>query len=360
MRPDDDSPIPPKPVEGAAVPVRPTKRRAKWMLALCWAYAGALVLFWLAVRIGADDWWPATALMFTPRYLWAAPLPLLALGAAVLRLRRGALPLACAGVLLLGPVMNLCVQWRKLAGPAGGGASPLKVLTLNVDHKVLDAAALRALLDAQRPDVVALQAWTSRHQQTLFGDGAGWHLRRDEELLLASRYPISDVQVATDPVFSWNDGALARYTLDTPSGPVRAFNLHLSTPRDGLVGVVFDGSGGARRLERNSERRRQQSQAARRYVDEALRGGARVIVMGDFNTPVDSRTYRTYWSDLTNAYSTAGFGFGNTHSVRGLAIRIDHVLCGPQWQVRGAVVGPYVGSGHRPVLADLEPVNAAN
>jgi vancomycin resistance protein VanJ len=84
-----------------------------------------------------------------------------------------------------------------------------------------------------------------------------------------------------------------------------------------------------------------------------------VVVLGDFNTPTDSASYRESWSPFTNAFSAAGFGFGNTHFTEKTAIRIDHVLLGPGWTCRRAWVGPHVGWGHRPVVADIEAVGAS-
>jgi endonuclease/exonuclease/phosphatase (EEP) superfamily protein YafD len=54
----------------------------------------------------------------------------------------------------------------------------------------------------------------------------------------------------------------------------------------------------------------------------------------------------------------AGFGVGSTHFTRHTAVRIDHVLAGPGWRVRRAWTGPFVGSAHRPVIAEVEPITA--
>jgi endonuclease/exonuclease/phosphatase (EEP) superfamily protein YafD len=85
-----------------------------------------------------------------------------------------------------------------------------------------------------------------------------------------------------------------------------------------------------------------------------------VIVLGDFNMPPDSAIYRQFWSDFSNAISSAGFGFGSTHFTHRTAVRIDHVLAGPGWRFRRAWVGPFVGSAHRPVVADVDVTGTAN
>jgi len=54
------------------------------------------------------------------------------------------------------------------------------------------------------------------------------------------------------------------------------------------------------------------------------------IVTGDFNMPVESAIYRNTWSVFSNAFNTAGLGFGYTKITpkRGstYGTRIDHIL----------------------------------
>jgi endonuclease/exonuclease/phosphatase (EEP) superfamily protein YafD len=88
--------------------------------------------------------------------------------------------------------------------------------------------------------------------------------------------------------------------------------------------------------------------------------GATAVVAGDFNTPPDSGVYGDFWASFGNAFSEAGFGFGNTHFTHRTSLRIDHVLFGRGWRCRKCWVGPAVGSAHRPVIADLEPVTTSD
>src|SRR5262249_11050682 len=102
----------------------------------------------------------------------------------------------------------------------------------------------------------------------------------------------------------------------------------------------------------------------RRGQSELIRAGAgeaegRLPLAGDFNTPPDSATYRRCWSSLSNAYSSAGVGWGYTYFTQHAAVRIDHILAGDGWRCRACWVGPDVGSPHRPVVADVEWVGPA-
>ena len=77
------------------------------------------------------------------------------------------------------------------------------------------------------------------------------------------------------------------------------------------------------------------------------------IVLGDFNTPVESRIFRRHWGDMTDAFSHVGFGFGMTKTNGWIRARIDHVLTGSGWHVKRVTMGKDIGSDHRPMIVDL-------
>jgi len=69
--------------------------------------------------------------------------------------------------------------------------------------------------------------------------------------------------------------------------------------------------------------------------------------------PVESAIYRRYWSDFSNAFSDAGWGWGATKATRWHGIRIDHVLVGHGASALRAWVAPHLDGDHRPMAADL-------
>src|SRR6185437_576525 len=69
-----------------------------------------------------------------------------------------------------------------------------------------------------------------------------------------------------------------------------------------------------------------------------------VLVGGDFNTPGEGSIYRTYWSQFSDAFNTAGFGVGHTYFAAGAAVRIDHILYGSRWQCTDCRVAAGIGS----------------
>jgi endonuclease/exonuclease/phosphatase (EEP) superfamily protein YafD len=341
------------------VPEQPEPRRSgrhRWPAAVVrWSarlYLAAAVLLWAALYFAADRWWPATAAMFAPRWMWAVPMAL-ALPAATLLHRKSLLPLALTACVLIWPIGRLCIPWPVASGASGQPALRLRLLTCNTDNVDLNRTAFPAFLAAERPDVVVLQACRNRSRK-VFSDG--WHVHQIGDICIASRHPISGFRPfdhGAHPEFIYGAGWLAVYELQTPAGPIHVANVHLNSPRKGLEQVIEQRWRGGAALSRNSERRRRQSAIARSTINTVP---GPLVIAGDFNTPTDSTIYREHWSDLDNCFSRAGIGFGHTHFTAWTSIRIDHILTGPGWTTRACRVGPDVGSAHRPVVADLELV----
>jgi vancomycin resistance protein VanJ len=323
-------------------------RRGPVALAIgCWLYALALLALWATVATQSDRWWPATVLMFSPHWLWATPLLILIPAAAVWR-RRLLVLLAGIMLLALGPVMSFCLPWSRFQAD-DPSAFRVRVLTCNAHRGELKPDDLGLFIAQTMPDIVAIQDWTSKYEQKVFWQ-QDWQIRRVDEICLASRFPIAKVQDLAGEESS-DHGTLVGYELETPVGPLHLLNLHLSSPHVGLEGVIDLSSRGIAELEANSEQRRRQSELAQEWA-QSISGP--MLVAGDFNTPPDSTIYRDNWSDYSNAFSQAGFGWGHTYFTRKTSIRIDNLLAGPGWRCRRCFVGPDVGSPHRPLVSDWE------
>jgi len=314
-------------------------------VAVCAWLSLVLILGLWALLQAADLWWPATLLMFSPRWLLLLPLAPLALLAAALR-RRSLGPLLLTALLVLGPVMGFCVPWQRL-GPAPQGTH-LRLLTCNLHYREADPGALDRLLAEARPDVVALQEWRGRRRPDPFAGGP-WHVHRARGLFLASRYPIVRAErCGADS--TGEKGSVMRYELDTPAGLVTLFSVHLATPRQGLLAALQETGAAPAELEAGSALRRRQSE---NLAQEADRVTGPVLLVGDFNTPPQSALFRQVWGRYPDAFGAAGWGWGYTFFAGTKAVRIDHVLAGPGWHCDRCWVRPDVGSPHRPVLADL-------
>ncbi len=332
---------------GVARPAWPARVPAA-VTGLSLLYAAAVLGLCLLLHLAADRWWPATLLLFVPRWPLLVPLAVL-VPAAVLVRRRLLWGLGPVLLLLLFPWMGLCLPRAALPGGGPEGRA-VRVLTCNVHRGQLDPEALANLIAVTDPDIVALQGWSRRHDQAVFASGR-WHVRQQGQLCLASHYPVRAAGLLDDPDFTGvADSAAARYEVEAPGGDVHFVTVHLASPREGLAEMGHSWGTRPEGLEANSALRRRQSQKVRQWL-----GGweGPLLIAGDFNTPSESTVYRECWSPYTNAFSAAGFGFGPTFFTRRHSVRIDHVLAGPGWRCRRCWVGPPVGSPHRPVLADL-------
>jgi endonuclease/exonuclease/phosphatase (EEP) superfamily protein YafD len=313
-------------------------------IAVCsWLSLLALVASWLLLSVG-DLWWPATLLLFSPRWLPIVPLTLLILAAA--RWRRRSLGLLLLSlILVLVPVMGF--TWH-LASPVSPQGTRMRVLTCNMHHHNPEDALWLRLLAELQPDIVAVQELPHEQHAPPFAD-AGWHHHQKPGLFLASRFPIEQSEWlgsdTMDPI-----GSVMRYRLRTPAGNVTLFNLHFASPRDGLFEILHHPSMGIALLEDNSAVRWQQSEHLARLAKEVA---GPVLLMGDFNTPSESAIFRRIWGGYTDAFSAAGWGWGYTFFAARTIVRIDHLLAGPGWHCERSWVGPNLGSPHRPVVADL-------
>ncbi len=327
-------------------------RRARWRLLLAggiWIYVAAMVLLALWMHAYGDRRWLATLFLFGPRWLCAVPLPLLVAVAAIWQ-RWLLPPLAIAGMVIVGPIMGLCVH----PDLSNTTFHDLRVLTCNVEQDALHPLALAVLVEDEQVDVVALQEVRNpRH----FEWPPRWYVVAHDEFLLASRFPIVEQEYIGRPRNAFELAAI-RYTIELPDRQVQIFNLHLESPRSGLEAVLdrrtlLDLSQ-APLLKAVIEARAVESARTSQWI--AGFAGAKIVV-GDFNMPVESAIYGRDWSPLTNAFSTAGWGFGFTKrtAVRGWSFgtRIDHVLWDGPWRCPRSWMSGDLGSDHLPLLADF-------
>jgi len=324
---------------------------------LVWAYLGATLLIAASMWGLGDRAMIGTVLLFMGRWVFLLPLIVL-VPAALLLHRMMLLPLLAGAIIVLGPIMGFRTGWRRLL-PAPPGQH-VRVVTFNADGGDLVAQMLPTLLADWKPDVVALQEcgeMLSTVVRLMPQWRPGWYYHEVTDLCFLSRYPIHEAAVmdrsdldrmkqSEDKEFG-GAGYVVRFTLDAPFGQIRVANLHLETPRKGLEGLMEHD---LRRLRLNTEVREIESNRARAWVSQ---GSGPLLVLGDFNTPVESRIFQEHWGDLTDAFSNAGSGFGMTKYNGWIRARIDHVLSTPEWHVNKVTVFKQTYSDHRPLIVDL-------
>ena len=316
------------------------------------AYLLLVLAIWFLLYVGGDRWWPATLVLFGPRWLISLPL-LVLVPLAARRERRQLIVLFVAAVIVFGPVMNLCVPFMHKAskGPA------IRVLTCNIGGSELDTEKLRRLIRESGADIVALQECS---EETAAKVLSGWAVIQKQSLVVASHYPITlgKSRQAMHPPHLWPRFSLLQCLIKTPERELSFCSIHLPSPRYGLSHLLD------RHVILNLSRMRvlNEEQELRRKTSEEIESIIRmeslpVIVAGDFNMPAESLWYRRVWADYSNAFSTAGFGYGLTETIaiRGFEykVRIDHILTRGELAAGKCWVGPDVGSDHLPLVAEI-------
>ena len=336
------------------MPKSMTARVVAW---IAWGYLAATLLVAALMWGFGDTTMLGTVLLFMGRWVFLLPLVIL-VPVALLYQRLLLLPLALGAFVVLGPVMGFRTGWRRLLPPTAG--TPVRVVSFNADGGEFVAQMIPTLLSQWKPQVVALQECGEMLSAVVGRVPTwipGWYQFTGKDLCLLSRYPIRESKVMDrsqlDRVKQSEEkefggaGYVVRFVLETPRGPIRVANLHLETPRKGLEGLMEHD---LRRLDMNTEIREIESNLARGWVSE---GTGPLIVLGDFNTPIESRIFQRHWGDLADAFSTAGTGFGMTKYNGWIRARIDHVLTSPEWHVDHVAVGADQHSDHRPLIVDL-------
>ncbi|MGE0747233.1 MAG: endonuclease/exonuclease/phosphatase family protein [Rhodospirillales bacterium] len=320
---------------------RPVVRLAGWLPPIA---AGALALATGAGFLSAW-WWVFDLFVHFRPHLAAAGL-VLALAALALR-RRGA---AVAAVLLA--AVNLAPVLPYLGPAAAQAAAPsanLRVLTFNLHGESTDPAALRALVEAEDPDLVVLTELPRDMRPVTAALGRGLPHRlvalryTSFDIGLFSRWRLGEARVDRSVERSFpvvyadvcNDAAWA--------GCVRVVALHASRPFRRTPGGYAD----ARPWQDG------QLALAERFAAEAPDG--RALVVGDLNLTPWSPRFGTLL-DRGGLYDTArGRRLSATWAspLPFIGLMIDHVLASPGIVAVDSRVGPDLGSDHRPVVADL-------
>ncbi len=306
------------------------------------------------------------------------PLAALGLGAAAFVAARSAPARAAAGVRLgrvwlAVPALLLLPLARLAAGSevraAGAAGLPLKVMTYNLHLGIdprghLGLERVAATIEAESPDVVALQEVPRGWLITGSADVLGWLSRR-----LGMAHVFAPT---TDPL--WGNAVLSR----RPILDHQAFDL---PPEDLLIRRGFlaarigledaalrgDGRDGAlevivthhHHLRDGGAIREQQSRAILDFWGSAggEQGRGRTAIVGDFNgRPGDPEIEMLRAAGLADVLDLAGVEPGYTFPSYQPIKRIDYIWISPDLAVSGAgaAVPPSPASDHLPVVATLD------
>lgn len=328
--------------------------RRWWAVGVRWSSGlllGAVVFYWIFLRYGADASWWGTVLAFSPRWPLALPLAILLPAALLMRQWKALTIQVLAAGILIGPVMGFRFSGLGSECPTLSGLN-LRVLTCNLQGDSVDLERFQSALAEVGPDLVAIQEYPHSLAQAVFPE-EDWFVVESGEFCVASRYPIQSFQsLNRRTIGGWGDFAIV-CRVNGPEGHFEFVNLHLSSVRHGIERLRASRFEGASDAAAVFERRRYESQAIRNCLNEIKDP---VLVVGDFNMPVESVIYSEYWASYRNLFSEAGRGFGATFKTSWHGVRIDPVLADGNWKPICCRVGPNIGSDHLPLVAELRHV----
>ncbi len=321
-------------------------RLRTWTIRLAAGYLLAVALSAVGVWFGADDWWPPTLLIFGPRWVVALPLLLLIPLAGCTRSGRAGVILVVAAILFAGPVAGGRLSIQSLS--TSDTTAAIRVMTWNTMGLDLAQSGFKEFVVSQRLDIVLLQEAGAGPPLTVLPPG--WHVVTGPSGgVVASRFPLR-FESGLGPLELGNPGGIGWFEAETPVGPLSVVCVHLPTPRPGIDAMIHKKLRGIPDLRLAIEDRDRASRTARAWVGDPSGG---LLVAGDFNMPVESTIYQRDWGEFGNAFSDAGNGWGTTKQTSWFGVRIDHILYAPPWTCRRVMVGPAMGSDHRPVVAEL-------
>jgi vancomycin resistance protein VanJ len=253
---------------------------------------------------------------------------------------------------------------------AAQDAHALRVVSYNVDNGGRGVSRVVAQAMRMRPNIVLMQELDARVARAMAQDFADWHTDFRDQFFVASRFPILAIKEPPALEPRAGEGGAEReglrnarfigYTLETPLGTIDVFNVHTTSPREGLEAVP--GAGFTDQIREghlvpgpDTAKMRFNATLRRRQV-EALAAAARasqhpVILAGDFNLPSLSRVLHDVLADFDDGFIQAGRGFGYTFPTKLPFLRIDHVFTGRDLRVVDFDVGQTRASDHACISA---------
>lgn len=303
-------------------------KRSRLLDAVALMLAGVSVLG-VVIRWTVRDGHPFAAnLFYALPYVVVAGL-LLAAGVVWLRNRRPAFAATCALAALLAG--SLWIHDAYFGNDCRESTDPLRVVTWNAARGFAGWTRIAEIVGATDPDLVGLveaggsttewrQFWAQYfpdHQVYLAGGGlvvlSRGEIVNKRVLRLVGTSTCADVRIDLD-------GRLVRVLL------VDAV-VHPFSNRREVVERVFE--------------------LARETPDLPT------IVMGDFNTPIDSVWFDGARDDFTHAFEQAGRGMLTTWPAPAPLLAIDHIWLSRQFRIDCASIGWSWASDHRPIVTDV-------
>lgn len=302
--------------------------RARWLLlmtAALWIALGAAYL--------GRWWWPLD--LFSHFKVQYAVLFAFACIAGLMSKRHLIAALAGAGAVVSG---SSVVAYAGLTS-ASASTADFRLVSFNTWYRNRDHTRWTDYVARMNPDVIVLQEITRLQAEQLRS-----RLPRHVHMYVDAAKPHGAVILSRWPIAS-------AATLElTPDG-VRAAEVRVRWRDEeiAVIGVHLHWPVGP-----DASRMRNHELAA--LASHARQIDAPLLIAGDFNVTPWSTRLRDFAGDSGLADCARGHNLAPTWPAQfpPLQIRIDHCFASPEWRVVDVNSGPYLGSDHRPMVAELE------
>lgn len=324
-------------------------------------YVVGLLVWMLLWQLAADRWWWLFVVNSLAMYLWL-PLPLVGLGALLIRSRR------LIGIVLVMALFGFGIFGVNVAPTRQVSASGpmLSFASYNVLGSNRNYSEALELIRSLNADVIGLQELGPEMAEQISSAFREeypyqWIEARPgvSGMGLLSRYPLEPVR-STNWSKTWiGDPQLARITVD--QRVVTVLNFHAIAPLSRLPASGLTGN--VRERERH----------AATIVELAQQNDGPFVALGDLNATSRNHAYRLLNTQLADAWEGVGSGFGHTWPSRLYSpirhhipvrmldvlqlkwlVRIDYVFHSRDLVAIDARIAAHgAGSDHRPVAATL-------
>ena len=336
--------------EPQEAPVPPRRVKGGIGLFVSWAYLLVVLVVWVLVKMVGESWWPSSALLFGPRWMFLFPIPAVLLWISLRKRWMALVPLGLTLFLVAGPLMGLCVPVRSLFASIPRGEH-VRVFSLNRGTGLLDSKRLIQLIDDERFDIVCIQEFRPDPVLDAYFSTTGWH--RDRDGSIWSRFPIiEDLGALSTETFEVHGAwplRLNRVRIRLKNGrDVVVANIHMPTMTYAFEHLLKGDLPWFRYYVGWRSREMDRLIELLQHV-----GDSPLIVAGDFNMPPDSAFMLRLREHYTSGFEAVGWGYGYTRPSRLSWAGIDRILGSVDCRFVQSKVGPLVGSDHRPITAEL-------
>ncbi len=292
-------------------------------------------------------------------------------------IRRRRYFLFSAGVILVG--FQHCERFVGFNGQDTSTGPSLKVMTYNCRQltprkntvKNWTPEELAAMINRYKPDVLCLQEfsltpYSYKPSIEALNDltGLGYHYSAPHEgLAVFSRFPLGEVRKTHYFKGRGKNNGYQYVDVQTETGPVRIFNIHLQTNAVSRMAdhVLEEGQlkekktwleirGMIGRYKRATSARAVQAGEIAALVEKSPNP---VVICGDFNDVPQSYVYRLLAKSRKDTFQSRGKGIATTFNGSIPALRIDYILADPVFKVLGHQTIHEGYSDHYPVFGSL-------